>query len=135
MLVAYLCAEAVANGSDSLDAQILERLDGIEDDGVDGRGSVRVVTSRALGDPGRKVKVASSVQLEGIAVEDVWEQDSVALSGKVVGQQLAVLPDANDIGNEEDALAITSLARRRGGQVGVNVAFDLDVLAGSLTPK
>lgn len=57
-----LCAEAVANGSDSLDAQILERLDGIDNDGVDGRGSVRVVASRALGDPGRKVKVASPVQ-------------------------------------------------------------------------
>lgn len=135
MLEAYLCAEAIANGSEFLDAQILERLDGSEDDGVDVRGSVRVVTSRALGQPRIKVKVASSVQLKGIAVEEIWEEDGVALSSKVVGQQLAVLPDAKDIGNEEDTLAIASLVRRGCGQIGVNVAFELDVLASSLTPK
>jgi hypothetical protein len=132
---AYLCAKAVANGTNLLDAQITQRLDALDDDGVNGLGGVRVVASRSLGHPGPKVKVARPVQAEGVAVEDVGHQDGVALGGKIVGQQLAVLPDANDIGDEEDALALASLVGGGSGQVGVNVAVDLDVLALGLTPR
>ena len=96
---------------------------------------MRVVTGRALGDPAHEVKVVGPVQLQSIAVEDVRQQDGVALGGKVVGQQLAVLPDANDIRDEEDALALASLVGGRSGQVGVNVALDFDVLALGLTPE
>lgn len=131
---AHLGTEAVADGANLLDAQVPESLDALDDDGVNGRGSVRVVATGALGDPFDKVKVALAVQRQRIAVEDVRQQHGVALGGIVVGQQLAVLPDANDVGDEEDALAIADLVGRRRGQVGVDGAVDLDVLAGGFAP-
>lgn len=131
---AHLGAEAVADSANLLDAQVPESLDALHDNGVNSRGSVRVVATGALGDPFDKVKVALAVQRQRIAVENVRQQHGVALSSKVVGQQLAVLPDANDVGDEENALAIANLVGRRSGQVGVNRAVDLDVLAGGLAP-
>lgn len=131
---AHLGTEAVADGANLLDAQVPESLDALHDDGVNGRGSVRVVATGALGEPFDEIKVALAVQRQRIAVEDVRQQHSVALRGKVVGQQLAVLPDANDVGDEEDALAIADLVGRRRGQVGVDSAVDLDVLAGGFAP-
>lgn len=132
---AHLGAEAVADSANLLDAQVPESLDALHDNGVNSRGSVRVVATGALGDPFHKVKLALAVQRQRIAVEDVWQQHGVSLSGKVVGQQLAVLPDANDVGDEENALAIANLVGRRSGQVGVNGSVDLDVLAGGLAPR
>lgn len=131
---AHLGAEAVADSANLRDAQVPESLDALDDNGVNGRGSVRVVATRALGDPFDKVKVALAVQRQRIAVEDVRQQHGVSLRGKVVGQQLAVLPDANDVGDEENALAIAGLVGRRRGQVGVDGAVDLDVLAGGFAP-
>lgn len=96
---------------------------------------MRVVAGRALGHPGPKVKVAGPVKAEGVAVEDVGHQDGVALGGEVVGQQLAVLPDADDVGQEEDALALASLVGGGSGQVGVDVAVDFGDFAFGLTPR
>lgn len=132
---AHLGAEAVADSANLLDAQVPESLDALDDNGVNGRGSVRVVAIRALGDPFDKVKVSLAVQRQRITVEDVWQQHGVSLRGKVVGQQLAVLPDTQDVGDEENALAIASLVGGRSGQVGVNGAVDLDVLAGGFAPR
>lgn len=133
-VLAHLGAKAVADSANLLDAQVLQSLDALHNDGVNSRGSVRVFATRALGDPFHKVKVSLAVQRQRIAVEDVWNQHGVSLGGVVVGQQLAVLPDANDVGDEENALAVASLVGGRRGQVGVNGAVDLDVLAGGFTP-
>jgi hypothetical protein len=135
LMSAYLGTEAVANSTNLLDAQIPEILDALHNNGVNSRGSVRVVAGWALGDPFEKVKVALAVQRQRVAVEDVWQQHGVALSGKVVGQQLAVLPDANDVGDEENGLAIAGLVGGRSGEVGVDGAVDLDVLAGGFAPR
>jgi hypothetical protein len=44
------------------------------------------------------------VEFEGIASVYVGDEDEVALGGKAVGEELVILPDAEDVGNEEDGL-------------------------------
>lgn len=131
---AHLGTKAVPNSANLLDAQVPQSLDALDNNRVNSRRRVRVVATRALGNPLDEVKVALAVQRQRIAVEDVRHQHGVALGGEVVGQQLAVLPDANDIGDEENALAVAGLVGGRRGQVGVNGAVDLDVLAGGFAP-
>lgn len=62
MTPAHLGAKAVADSANLLDAQVAESLDALHNDGVDGRGRVRVLAIRALGDPFDKVKVTRAVQ-------------------------------------------------------------------------
>jgi len=132
----HLGTEAVAQAAELLDAVVvLERLDGGQDDGVDVFLGVGVVAGSALGQPAHKVKaVTDGVEGEGVAVEDVDDEGDVAVGGELIGHQLAVLPDANDIGDVEQADALVLLVGGRGGQVAVPLAGDLDGLAGGGAP-
>lgn len=52
------------------------------------------------GQPFHDVKVARSVQRDGVLVEQVWGEDKVAIGGKLVGNQLGIVESvADDIGN------------------------------------
>lgn len=134
-LAAYLGTEAVAKSTELLDAVLLlQSLDSVDDDGVDGLLGMRVVARGALGHPGHKVKVAGSVERDWVAIEGVDDQGEVAVGGELVGHQLAVLPDANDVGDVEQADALVLLVGGRSGKVAVVLPGDLDVLAGRGTP-
>lgn len=129
MWFTHLGAEAVADSTDLGDAQITQRLDTLEDNGVHSLGIV-------LAQPGREVEAVGTVQRQGVAVEEIRDEGHVALGGEVVGHELAVLPDADHVGDVEDAAALLGLALGRRGQVGVDgVVGDLDVLALGLAPE
>lgn len=88
-----------------------------------------VVASAALGQPRHEVKVAGRVEGDRVAIEDVNDQCQVAVGSELVGDQLAVLPDADDVGDEQDAGILVCLVGLGSGQVG-GVLADLDVLTG-----
>lgn len=91
---------------------------------------MRVLAVRAVVEPGKKVKTRPAVaQREGVAVEGVEQQGQVAVGGKLVSDELAVLPDADDVGKQEDSNALVSLVLGRGSEIGVVLA-GLDHLSG-----
>lgn len=126
----YLGAKAVTGGAQLLDTLLLlEVLDGLLDDGVDMLFGVGVVAGAALGEPGHEVKVGGAVEVERVPVEDVDDEGQVAVGGELVGHQLAVLPDADDVGDVQDAGILVRLLALGHGQV-AGVLADLDVLSG-----
>lgn len=126
-----LGTEAVAQGADLGEALVLEVLEGELDDGVDGLLGVGVLAVRAASEPLHEVEVGGAVEREGVAVEDVDDEGVVAVGGEVVGHQLAVLPDADDVWDVQQRHAVVLLALGL-GDVGVVLA-DLGLGAGGLT--
>lgn len=104
----YLGAEAVARGANPGGALLrLEPLQSLGDDGVDSLGSVRVLAVRALLQPLHDVDLArrEPVLWELVAVEEVGNDAEVSVGSVLVGNQLAVGPDAEDVGKVEDGSA------------------------------
>lgn len=102
------------------------------DGNVDVLGSVGVFAVGALVEPVEDVEVLGAVQLQLVAVEQIGDQSNVAVVGEGIGHQLAVLPDAQDIGQVEDSDVLVGLALGGRGQVGDSVTIDGDVLASGL---
>jgi len=95
-----LGTEAVADSTDLLDTESLAQvLDGLVDDGLD-------IVGLVLGQPGGQVGLARLHDLEGdlVTLEQVRDDGQVAIVGELVGKQLGVGVDAEDVGQEEDGL-------------------------------
>jgi len=91
---------------------------------------MRVLAVGPVVEPPHKVKTLRAVQGQLVAVEHVEQQRQVAVGSKLVGDELAVLPDADDVRDEQDAGALVLLVGGRGCEVGVVLAGDPDRLAG-----
>lgn len=118
-------------GAQLLDALLLaEEADASADDGVDGRGRVRVVAGAAVGEVAGEVEAGGveAVARRRVAVEQVDDERQVAVGGQPVGDELAVGPDGEDVGQVEEADARVRPRRVRHRQV-AGVGADLDVLA------
>jgi hypothetical protein len=48
-----------------------------------------------------KVEIRGTIQRYGIAIEQVWHQRVVAVSSKLIREELAVLPDPDDVRQEQ----------------------------------
>lgn len=125
---ANLGTEAVAEGTNLGEALVLEVLEGELDDGVDGFLGVGVLAVGALGQPLHEVEVGGAVEGEGVLVEEVGDDGVVAVGGELVGHQLAVLPDADDVRQVQQGDAVVLVAALGLGHVHVVLA-DLDRLA------
>lgn len=123
-----LGAKAVPDGTNLGSAvSLLEGLDASHDDGVDGLGRVRVVAGAALADPRHEV----DARIKFVAVENVGDQGCVAVGRKLVCDELRILPDAPDVGDQDNRGAGVDLVSRSLGEIGADaVAGDLDQLAG-----
>lgn len=131
---AYLGAEAVSQSTNlGGTVLLLQGLDGGLDDGIDGLLGMGVVSIAALGHPAHEVEVVGAVKRERVAVEDVENQGEVALGGQLVGHELGVLPDADDVGEEKEGLS-GLLGASRLGDVGIPLVGDLGHGAGRLAP-
>lgn len=124
----YLGAEAVANGSNLGHTGILKVLNSLDDNRVDMGGGVALV-------PGLEVKVVGLVQGHRVAVKQVDNKRGVALLGKGIGHEPAVLPHAKDIRQVEDGSVLVCLVLRSCGEVGVDGVGNLDVLTRRGTPS
>lgn len=123
----YLAAEAVANGTDVLDAEgLTDVLDALLHNGVD-------LNRRVLGEPVGKVGLAG-VHVggaDGVAVEQVRDDSQVAIVGKLIGDELGVGElEAEDVGDEDDGLL--GLLVVLGGD---NVGLDWRITRLGLAPR
>lgn len=118
-----------------LDAHVAEGPDGLDDDGVDGLLGVRVVAAAAVRQPLAEVEALGPVEQHGVAVEEVDDDGQVAARGEAVGHELAVLPDANDVGQVQDAHVRAGRLLGRRGDVGLDGAVNLDDFALGLAPR
>jgi len=110
--------EAVANTSHTLNTQFLsEVLDRALNNGVDTTGLV-------VGEPLGEVDLAGLhvADLDGVAVEEVGEDGQVAIVGELVGKELAVDEETEDIGEDDDGL-VRILVVLRVGDIGVDCTF------------
>lgn len=71
---------------------------------------MRVVAGRALGNPSHDVEALRSRVSDLVAVKEVGDHAGVAVGGELVGHQLAVDPDAEDVGHVDDAGVLVRLA-------------------------
>jgi hypothetical protein len=111
-----LAAEAVANGTDALNAESLaDVLDALLHNGVD-------LDSRVLGEPVGDVGLAGVHirRVDGVTVEQVGDDSQVAIVGELVGDELGICEgQAEDVGDEDDGL-LGGLVVLGGGNVGLD---------------
>ena len=87
---------------------------------------------RVLGAPGHEVEIWGTVQGEGIATEGIHDNGVVSVRGVLIGEQLAVFPDADDIGEEENGAVFVHCFALGLSYVGVVAAVELDCSASDL---
>lgn len=100
MIRTYLGTEAVTDSADALNAQVsLDVLNGRLDDGVDVGGLV-------VGEPGTNVELAGlhGDGVDGVAAEKVGEDTQVSIVGELIGEELGVVEETEDVAQEEDSL-------------------------------
>jgi hypothetical protein len=111
----YLSTEAVTNSADLLHAQgVTDVLDRSLDDGVDVGGLVLGQPSGEIGLAGFHVGDANLVTLEQIR-----DDGQVAALGELIGEELGVGEDAEDVGEEDNGL-LGGLVVLGVGDVGVD---------------
>lgn len=94
-----------------------------------------VVPVGALLNPGENIEILGLVQRNWVAVEYIENDCCVTLCGVKVGHELAVFPDANDIGDIEQTTVLLRLVSGRRSDVGICLAIlQLDELPTRLTP-
>lgn len=108
---------------------LLEILDGVDDDGIDLLLAVGVVAVAASCEPLHDVEALGKGEGQLVAVEEIDDQGGVAVGGELVGQQLAVVPDAEDVGDEEDTGVLVRLVGGGLGEVALILAGDGDLLS------
>lgn len=127
----YLGPEAVSYSTDLCDSVLLlQCLDAVHHDRVNESLGVRVLAVGPLLEPLHEVESLRAVEGDGIAIEHVEKQRQITIGGKLVGDELAVLPNADDVRDEQDADALVRLVGGRGCEVGVVLVGDADQLAG-----
>lgn len=127
-----LGTEAVTHGAQLLDPLLgLQPLDGVNDDRIHGLVCVRVVAGRSLLAPGEEVEALGWALRDRVAIEEVDDERQVAVGSELVGHELAVLPDAEDVREVENRGVLARRGGIRSRQVGSMLA-DLDIGASRL---
>lgn len=108
---------------------VLQVLDGVNDNRVDLLLGVRVLAVAALSEPLEDVEALGARQGQLVAVKEVDNQGGVAIGSELVGEQLAVVPDAKDVGDKENTGVLVSLVGGGLGKVALVFASDGDLLA------
>lgn len=88
------------------------------------------LVNRMVGDPSWEIEVVWSLEGQSITAEQVWHNGEVSIGSVLVGNQFAVLPNADNIWEEEDGLLLVDLALWL-SNVGLDVV-ELDQAACSL---
>jgi hypothetical protein len=123
--------EAITNATNLLETLLLQPLDALLNNRIHMLICMRVVSACPLREPSREIKVRRPIQAQWITVEQVGNERIVSVSGKLVGYQLRVLPDADHVGEEEYGGVFVDIVSCRLSDVGLDVA-DFDGFAGRL---
>jgi hypothetical protein len=126
--------EAIPHTSDLLNALLLSQiLNHTLNDWVDMLERMRILPITALRQPLHNIKVRRSVNLQCIAIEDIRYNCVVAIGSKLISHQLAVLPDADNIGKKEDCGVFVDVVSCGFGDVGFDVS-QLDRFSSGISP-
>lgn len=61
-----------------------------------------IIPACSLGQPLHQIEISWSIDLQRIAVKQIWDDCVVSVASELVGHQLRVLPDADYVGEIED---------------------------------
>ena len=89
---------------------------------------MRIIAARALLQPLHEVKARRSIKLQLITVKEIRDDGVVPVCCELVGHQLGVLPDPNNVGEVDDCGVFVDGLAFRFGDVGFDNA-DFDALA------
>lgn len=104
-----LSAEAISSGSNGRGTfHLFQIFDCRLDDGIDSIAGMRVVARGSSLKPRKEVEIVRTIESQGISIEDVNDQSCVAVTGVLVGNQLAILPDTDDIGEKKKGDIVVS---------------------------
>lgn len=106
--VLYLATEAVSSRANLLNTQVLPQVfDGSLDDRVNLVGAM-------LGKPFLNVDLSGLESVEGqlVTVEEVRNDGQIAVRGEVISEQLAVVVETEDVGDDDDRLVRRLVALR-----------------------
>lgn len=92
-----------------------------------------IIAPGALRQPSHQIKPRRTIQTQWIAIEQVRDESVVAISGVLIGHQLRVLPDPDNVGEEEDSSVLVDGLAGGFGYVGFDAA-NFDGFAGWLAP-
>lgn len=121
----YLGTEAVSHGADLLEALLLQPIQAELHDRVNGLLGMGVLPVRASTQPLHEVEAGGHGHGDGVAVEDIHDNGVVTVGGELIGHELGVLPDTEDVGDVEECYAIVLVGALGFGDVGLVLA-DLD---------
>lgn len=85
-----------------------------------------VISTRSLGQPSHKIEIIGSVQAQCIAIEQVRNDGVVSVGSELIGHQLAVLPDTDDIWEEENGCVLVNCLAFRFSNVGFDTSSNFD---------
>jgi hypothetical protein len=61
-----------------------------------------IVPARSLRQPLHQIEISRSIDLQCIAVKQIWDDGVVSVHSQLVGHQLRILPDSDYVGEIED---------------------------------
>lgn len=123
--------KAVPNGTNLLEALLLQILDRLLNNGINSLVCVWVVSTSSLRQPRHQVEAIGPIEGEGIAIEKVWDDGIVPVGGVLVCHQLGVLPDTDDVWEEEDRGVLVDGLAGGLGDYWTSVGFLVQVCRGS----
>ena len=121
------CTEAISYRANLLKALLLQILNPSLYRGVD-------LVLGMVGAPGHEIETRWTVQGECIASEYVNDDRVVAIRGELVRDKLAVLPNSDYVGDEENCRVFVDFFAHGFGDVGINANVELDYGASRLAP-
>jgi len=124
--------KAVSNTSNLLESLLLQIVETLLDDRVDSFESMGVLSINTFLQQFHDLESLRSVERNWVSIEQIRKDGIVSIGGVLIGHQLAVCPDTNHIGEEQNSGIFVYCAAGGLGDVGFDVA-DLDGLSGGLT--
>ena len=94
--------EAITNSSNLLKPFLLQILNALLHNRINRLISMGIISTRSLRQPSHQIEPVRSVQGQWIPVEKIGYEGVVSVLSILISHQSAVLPDSDDIGEEEN---------------------------------
>lgn len=111
----------------------MQEFDAFRNNRIDGFRCVRVVSRCTLGHPLHEVEALGwGTKRHRILIEEIWDKSVVAVGSELVGHQLGILPDADDVWEVENGSLLVDILASGLSLVGIKRA-DFEAVARCLT--
>jgi hypothetical protein len=97
-----LTYKAIPNTPNLLEPLLLQPSNALLDNQIHILVRMWIIPACSLGQPLHQIEISWSIDLQRIAVKQIWDDCVVSVASELVGHQLRVLPDADYVGEIED---------------------------------